>query len=247
MSADDLHLTFHGDTRELLRLPETNGTVVYALNRRASIKDIIEAIGVPHTEVGRIVAGENELGFDYIVQEGERFDIFPQTGDIPVTEPTVLRPEPLPEPKFMVDVNVLKLARNLRLLGLDTTTVTGGTLVETARAAEKARRILLTRNRDLLKVALLSFGQLLRSEDHRRQLDEVINRYNLHSRLHPFLRCLRCNDILTPVAKEKVMDRLEPLTKKYYHHFKVCNSCGRIYWRGSHHQRMQDLIDSSLQ
>ena len=69
-----------------------------------------------------------------------------------------------------------------------------------------------------------------------------MQRYDLHSRIQPFSRCLRCNTVLRPVAKERVIDRLEPLTKKYYNDFKQCKSCEKIYWRGSHHEKMAEMI-----
>jgi len=242
VSSGTVELRFHGDTVELLKQPAPGGRLVYPLTRRASIKDIIEALGVPHTEVGKIMSADGECDFHQIPDSGEIVDIYPFLRDIPVTFPTVLRPVPLPGLLFLVDKTVGKLARNLRMVGLDTEASDALALQEIAEEGCRTKRIVLTRNRDLLRIGSIVFGQLLRSTDHRRQLSEVIERYALESRLKPFSRCLRCNGVLEKVEKERIIDRLEPLTKKHYHAFKICPCCSQIYWRGSHHERMQAFV-----
>jgi hypothetical protein len=242
MEKNTLSLIFHGNTRDLLRLPLQEGMAQYRLDRRAAIKDIIEAMGVPHTEVGRIVWAGRELTFHCIPEGGEEIHLYPFTRAIPVTRATVLRPAPFAGLRFLVDINVAKLARNLRMAGIDAASVPDAGILEIARLANREERIVLTRNRELLKVRTIAFGQLLRSENPLRQLAEVVQRYDLHSRIQPFSRCLQCNTVLRPVAKERVIDRLEPLTKRYYNDFKQCKSCERIYWRGSHHEKMAEMI-----
>jgi uncharacterized protein len=242
MEKDMLSLIFHGNTHELVRLPLQGGMLQYPLDRRAAIKDIVEAVGLPHTEVGRIVHAGRELTFHWIPEGGERIDIHPFTRAIPVTRATVLRPEPFAGLRFLVDINVAKLARNLRMAGIDAASVPETGILEIARLANRQGRIVLTRNRELLKVRAITFGQLLRSENPLRQMAEVVQRYGLQGSFRPFHRCLQCNSELRTVAKERIIDRLEPLTKKYYNDFKQCGSCGKIYWRGSHHERMAEMI-----
>jgi len=238
-----VELRFHGDTADLLKQPAPGGRLDYPLTRRASIKDIIEALGVPHTEVGKIVSAREEFDFHLIPETGDIVDIYPFIRDIAVTAPTVLRPIPLSGHHFLADRTVLKLARNLRMVGLDTEASRALSLREIAADACRTERIVLTRNRDLLKIGCIVFGQLLRSTDHRRQLSEVIERFALESALKPFSRCLRCNEILQEIEKEQIIDQLEPLTQKYYHAFKRCPSCSQIYWRGTHHERMQSFVE----
>ncbi len=242
MKKNCLYLIFHGNTRDLVRLPLQEGMVQYPLNRRAAIKDIIEAAGVPHTEVGRIVWAGRDLTFHCIPVGGEQIHLYPFTNTISVTRATVLRPEPFAGLKFLVDTNAAKLARNLRMAGIDAASVPAAGNLDIARLAILEERIVLTRNRELLKVRTITFGQLLRSENPLQQLAEVVQRYNLQSRIRPFSRCLHCNAVLRPVAKEQIIDRLEPLTKKYYNDFKQCEMCTKIYWRGSHHERMAGMI-----
>ena len=242
MAKNILSLNFHGDTRDLVRLPLQDGMLQYPLDRRAAIKDIVEAIGVPHTEVGRIVHADRELTFHFIPEGGEEIDLYPFTKAIPVTRATVLRPEPFAGLRFLVDITVAKLARNLRMAGIDAVSVPDAGILEIARLGNRQERVVLTRNRELLKVRTIAFGQLLRSENPLRQLAEVVQRYGLQGSLRPFSRCLLCNTKLRTVVKERIIDRLEPLTKKYYNDFKQCGSCGKIYWRGSHHERMAEMI-----
>lgn len=137
-----------------------------------------------------------------------------------------------------------KLARNLRMAGIDAVAVTTAGILDIARQANDEKRIILTRNRELLKVRTVCFGQLLRSENPLQQMAEVVQRYNLQSSFRPFSRCLCCNGVLIPVEKEQILDRLEPLTKRYYTDFEQCGSCGKIYWCGSHHDKMAEMLRS---
>ena len=113
-------------------------------------------------------------------------------------------------------------------------------IVEMANMEE---RVVVTKNRELAKVGDLLFGQLLRSDDHRKQLLEVELRYELSALAKLMSRCLVCNGILSQVPKEKILRRLEPLTRKYYTTFKECSLCRKIYWPGSHHDRMIETFD----
>ncbi len=238
-------LTLELDTelRPLLSRPYRDQIPVgYHLKRRASIKDILESIGIPHTEVGAILDQEQLYTFAHIPEAGQRLRIQAVQPGLDVTRPTLLRPEPLPAFRFLVDINVGKLARLLRMAGLDTgyePALSDGELAALARTDE---RILLSRNRELLKRKEVVHGHLIRAEQPEEQLREVIELYDLSDMLRPFCRCLACNTMLEPVAKETIFDRLEPLTRKYYHNFKLCPGCGRIYWRGSHHERMMRLL-----
>lgn len=243
-----LFLTFHGDTVHLLRRnPDGSKTIIYPLSRRASIKDILEALGVPHTEVGRIMLNGQEQTFEKIARTGEHFIVYPLAPEIPPTRPTTLRPGPLADTIFLVDINVGSLAGMLRMAGFDAEDV-GPDNSSTAivRRAINEKRILLTRNRNLLKQRRLVFGRLVRSQDPEQQLQEIVNLYGLQDQLRPFSRCIVCNGLLTKVEKETIIDRLLPLTKKYYNRFSQCTGCGKIYWHGSHLDKMTARLSRIL-
>lgn len=242
----NVHITlvFSGNNRELLSDPAPGGRVRYTLDRRASIKDIIEALGVPHTEIFRLEQGGKELSFQFVPSGGEEILVLPFADHDAWQEVSALRPQPFEHLKFLVDLTALKLARNLRMLGLDTATAMHGDLRDIAQKANREKRIVITRNRELLKIGDLLFGQLLRSDDHRKQLSEVEGRYRVSAFAKPMSRCLVCNEILQHVPKADIEHRLKPLTKKYYHRFKACAPCEKLYWQGSHHARMMAMLDS---
>ena len=243
-----IYLSFSGDTKELLRPAQERDPIVYPLTRRASIKDIIEGLGVPHTEVGRILLDGLDQSFEKIPFDGEYYRIQPLSPDEPPTVPTFLRPEPLPACTFLVDVNVGRLAGLLRMAGIDAEAVVPGTAGDDPlQRAVRERRILLTRNRDLLRHRILVFGRLIRSQDPNTQLGEIIHLYHLQDDLRPFNRCIACNGLLSEVDKAAILDRLLPLTKKYFDRFKECPGCGKIYWHGSHHEKMTEKLRRILQ
>ncbi|MEN8189164.1 MAG: Mut7-C RNAse domain-containing protein [Thermodesulfobacteriota bacterium] len=243
MASGVITFYFRGDTRELLhRQHQEQVSFAYNLARRASIKDIIEALGVVHTEVGAIVDDDGQWSFDRIPQGGECLKIEPLSPETLPTQATILRPVPLPRLSFMVDNNVGKLARLMRMAGFDAVSVPTGGLQEIGLAARREQRVLLSRNRELLRCRVVSHGRLIRHHDPEQQLAEVIELYDLFTELQPFSRCLLCNDLLQEVAKSEIIDHLEPLTRKYYDRFRQCPGCGRVYWKGSHHQRMGEVL-----
>ncbi len=147
----------------------------------------------------------------------------------------------LRNPRF--DVNLGRLARLLRLLGFD---ACGGPVTPRIGLRDISlaeQRILLTRDRPLLKRRALTHGLFVRSEDAEEQTLEVLRRLHLSQRLAPFTRCARCNGTLAAVTKDEVIDQLQPLTRRYYNDFSRCAGCGQVYWPGSHHERLLRLVD----
>jgi uncharacterized protein len=114
---------------------------------------------------------------------------------------------------------------------------------ELARISADEHRILLTRDRGLLKRRAITHGLFVHSQDPEEQALEVIRRLDLGQRLAPLTRCLHCNGTLAAVAKHEVIDQLEPLTRQYYEEFSRCTDCGRIYWAGSHHAKLLNLVE----
>ena len=237
-----VYLLFHKDLQTLLPGKRAAKVLKYALTRRASLKDIIESQGIPHTEVAQILLKKKELGFGFNPVGGEEIDILPFSDEISVFTSTMLRSQPFCSLKFMVDINARKLARNLRIIGIDTTMVPVARLVEIGSIATSQQRILITRNRELLKCNTVIHGHLLRSENHVIQLQEVVKRYKLKPHIKPYTRCTICNGDLRSTTKQAVYQRLEPLTRKYFNTFKLCKDCEKVYWQGSHHDQMQQLV-----
>ena len=242
----ELILLFHGDLPKLLSVPSKNGEIRYPLNRRASIKDIIESLAIPHTEIGTLLVNGKEVDFSCLPTSDDRIEIFPQTPVVDVLRPTILRPAPLPAIAFAVDVNVAKLAPLLRMVGMDCWYENRINDRSLADLAHRQQRILLTRDTLLLKRNQVVYGHLVRAQNPEDQLREVIDLYGLRPLLNPFSRCMKCNGELSETNKERIYHLLETLTKKYYDTFFQCRGCGKIYWAGSHRQRMQERIRAIL-
>ncbi|HBY96900.1 MAG: Mut7-C ubiquitin/RNAse domain-containing protein [Ardenticatenaceae bacterium] len=241
------HFRFYAELNDFLPPDRRKRTFSHQFVGRVSAKDMIEAFGVPHTEVDLILANGESVDFSYLVQDGDRVSVYPVFESIDITPLVRVRPHPLREVRFVLDTHLGKLATYLRLLGFDTLYRNDFSDEELAQLSSSEGRILLTRDRGLLKHSRVTHGYYVRDTAPRRQLGEVLRRFDLFGSLAPLQRCLRCNTLLQPVAKEVISDRLPPRTKQYYHEFRICQGCGRIYWKGSHYKRMLQLIGSVLQ
>jgi hypothetical protein len=213
----------------------------YAFDGPQSVKHLIESLRAPHTEVGHVQVNGADVDFSYLVQDGDEVGVYPvQDRDGLVEMATVVQMND--EPRFLLDNHLGRLATYLRMLGLDVWYRNDYQDEELARVAVEEERILLTRDRGLLMRKAIQQGYCLRSLEPEQQLLEVVRRFQLLVFIRPFQRCLRCNTLLQPVSKETISDRLMPLTRKYYDEFHLCPHCDQVYWKGSHYERMLELV-----
>lgn len=245
-------VTLHGDLdafldphrRSVAVLPQ--GAVVHRrFDGHPAVKDVLEALGVPHPEVAAITVNDAPAGFDHRLNDGDRVEAWPAAvaaglGLVPVLPEA---PEDSADPRFIADAHLGRLAAYLRMLGFDTWYRNDADDDRLAAVAAAERRILLTRDRGLLKRSIVRRGAWLRSDRPVEQLVEVARRFGLVGRWQPFGRCLRCNSLLAPVSRQEVLHRLQPLTRLYYDDFRRCTGCDAVYWKGSHHARMERLVD----
>ncbi len=223
--------------------PESRGvTVRRPFQPHQTVKDVLEAMGVPHTEIDLILVNGDPHDFAHRPAAGDRIAAYPMFEALDIASTTRLRPEALQAPRFVVDVNLGRLARQLRLLGFDVWWSSDADDATLSEISLKQQRILLTRDRGLLKRRAITHGLFVRSQQPEEQTLEVIRRLDLREWLAPLTRCLRCGGELVTVAKDEVIDRLEPLTRRYYDEFSRCADCGRIYWAGSHHAKLVALV-----
>ena len=201
-----------------------------------SVKHLIESLRIPHTEIGSLSANGGSIGLEYIVDDGDRIEV-QSVAPADLTE----------EPRFVLDGHLGRLTSHLRMLGLDCLYESAYEDDELVRISVGEKRILLTRDRLLLMHKVITQGYLLRSLNSTEQLYEVVQRYGLAKWVRPFQRCMKCNHLLEPVEKEMVLEKLESLTKKYYDDFKICPACDHVYWKGSHYERMLELIEEVSQ
>lgn len=210
------------------------------------VKDLIESLGVPHTEVDLILVNGDSVGFDHRVQDGDRIAVYPVFESLDIGPASRVRSTPLREPRFILDVHLGTLARLLRMLGFDTLYDNGWDDPEIVRRGVAEHRIILTRDGGLLKRRDVTHGYLVRSQKPTEQAAEVLRRFDLAGRIAPFLRCTACNGIIEGVPREAVEAKLEPGTRAAFDEFFRCRECGRIYWKGSHYEAMQEKIDRIL-
>lgn len=207
-----------------------------------SVKDTIEALGVPHTEVDLVLIDGAPVNFDHRLRDRARVAVYPVFERVDIAALTHLRPEPLRVMRFIADVHLGTLARHLRLLGFDTAwrnDLADQEIISTA-AAEK--RIILTRDRGILRNGKVTHGYWVRSSDPLLQMEEVVRAMDLARSFRPYSRCLECNgsihtverDDAAPFVPERVLDAFGSFTR--------CVDCGRVYWAGSHHARLAAVV-----
>jgi len=229
-----IQLTFHGDLVDFLPKDVNSSSFDIEFSNKIAVKHIIESLGVPHPEIGSITAGGRQVELSYPVQDGDEIHVFPHS---PGSYPFDYDP-----PKFVLDNHLGKLTDYLRLLGFDAVYAQDWPDEVIAECASKQNRILLTRDRGLLKRRIVGFGRCVRADNPIEQLSEIVDHFELEPFITPFQRCPRCNGKLVPVSKDEIIDQLLPLTRKYYDEFTRCADCGQIYWKGSHYEHMQKLL-----
>ena len=239
------HFWFHEDLR--LFLSRADGPeLIYHYQGSPSIKDAVEACGVPHVEVGLILVDGRPTPFNGRLNgHGSRVQVFPPNDHPPVDETLLPPPRPPGRPVFVLDVHLGVLARFLRMLGFDSIYEARDLGdARLARIAGERAGIMLSRDIGLLKRGIVRHGYFLRSRDSREQLREVVSHFGISwSECRPFSRCLHCNDLLAPVAAEQVADRLPESVRGQYDEFHLCGSCDRIYWKGTHYLSMREILD----
>jgi len=236
---------FYAELNDLLP-PERRMTAFpHAMFLPASVKDVIESFGVPHTEIGLILVNSEPVEFTHLIRNGDYISVYPTFTSLDVSSLLQLRP-PLDDVRFAVDTHLGRLATYLRMLGFDALFEIDCDDRKLSRISARETRVLLTRDRGLLKRGVVTHGYFVRATEPRQQLLEVLRRFNLFGAAAPFQRCLRCNVLLQSVSKETVRDRLPPRTAQCYHHFQICPGCDRLYWAGSHYEHMQRFIQHVL-
>ncbi len=250
MATHQVFFRFYEELNDFLPVPKRKGEFPYSYTGNPSVKDAVESLGVPHVEVDMILVNGDSVDFKYKLRDGDRISVYPVFEIFDVKDVQRLRSAPLRDPKFILDVHLGRLAKYMRLCGLDTSYEKDLTDREIVSISVTHKRAILTRDKGLLKAREVTHGHWMRSSNPVEQLTEVIRHFDLKSSLRPFTRCLECNGILTEVSKVEVNSMLPERTREYYTEFRRCRGCGRIYWEGSHYERMKkflgNIIDSSV-
>lgn len=214
--------------------------------RAATTKHMIEALGVPHTEVELVLVNGESVGFDRILEHGDRVAVFPKFEMVDVTPLLRVREHPLRITRFIADAHLGGLAHLLRMTGFDTLYDNNYHDRQIELLAAQERRIVLTRDRELLKRRSITHGCYVRTLKPPDQLCEIFDRLDLAHSIKPFTLCLNCNALLRPIEKAAVLERLPPSVRERFDHFSTCDICQRVFWEGSHWQRMRTMLEECI-
>ncbi len=247
---DDVHapvmhsatFRFYEELNDFLPQDRRKTSFSHLFRGTPSVKDTIEAIGVPHVEIDLILVDGRSVGFGHLLRGGERVAVYPVFERLDISPVVRLRPSPLRVPRFVADVHLGTLARYLRLIGFDThwqNDLDDPAIIDIARDQS---RIILTRDRGILCHGGVTRGYWLRATDPTAQLDEVVQALDLGRQMRPYTRCIECNGAVEPIER-RAAARLVPLQVFLIHRdFTRCLKCGRVYWRGSHRRRLDAIV-----
>jgi uncharacterized protein len=237
-----IHLRFYEELNDFLQNNKKKVRFEHNFIDRTSVKDLIESFGVPHTEVDLILVNGKSVSFNYIINDNDDISIFPVFESLNISDVQHLRPKPLRKSKFICDVHLGKLARYLRMLGFDVYYNNNLTDEEIVKISSDEKRAILTRDLGILKRTKVTHGYLLRSVNVEIQTKEVIKRFDLQNQIMEFTRCLDCNVQLIQVDKDEIINRLPEKIALLQNEFHTCPECGKLYWKGAHHQKMLSFI-----
>lgn len=240
-------LRFYAELNDYLPPPLRGLEITVQFKSTAPVRHLIESQGVPHTEIEIILLNGASVDFEAAVNDADRISVYPMFESLDVTPLVRLRPEPMRDPRFLADAHLGRLARHLRLLGFDTVYENP---IEDSHVVERAaaeRRIILSRDRGLLMRRRVTHGCHIRDDDPMEQLLAVIRRCDLADLIRPFTRCLECNGKITAVHKDQVDSILEAETAASFDEFWRCDDCGRVYWKGSHYDRLVRRVADILE
>jgi uncharacterized protein with PIN domain len=235
-------IRFYGELNDFLPPERRKVRFQVSFESAPSVKDVIESFGVPHTEVDVVLVNQSSVGFSYKLKAGDDIAVYPVFESFDVSPLVRLRPKPLRTPSFIGDVHLGRLCRMLRILGFDTLYRSDNEDREIVACAVRERRIILTRDRGVLKYRAVTHGYWVRSVDWREQTREVVTRFDLAGSIRPFTVCPVCNGKIIAVDKSDVAGQLEKKTRLYYDEFSRCGSCGKVYWKGSHYVKLRGMI-----
>jgi len=237
---------FYEELNDFLPPGRRKASFVHVFHGSPAVRDVIQAIGVPHSAVDLLLVDGRSVGFEHRLQGGERVAVYPVFERLDISPLLHLRPKPLRQTRFILDVHLGRLARHLRMLGFDCAWRRECSDVEIIDQALLENRIILTRDIGILKQKRVTHGYWLRNTRPAGQLAEVVEALDLQGQARPFTRCMECNSLIRPIAPEDLVGRIDPDILGRFEAFWECAACSRVYWQGSHWWRMLRLVQGIL-
>lgn len=233
---------FYEELNDFLPSARRKRAFAWRFRGTPSVKDTIEAIGVPHTEVDLVLVDGRSVGFGEKLHGGERVAVYPVFEALDISPLVRLRPAPLRVTRFVADVHLGTLARHLRLLGFDTVWRNDLEDEKIITLARDERRVILTRDKGILKDGRVKHGYWLRATKPLAQVEEVVRTLQLGASIKPYTRCLECNAMLRSISRREAARAVPLQVFLVYREFSRCEGCGRVYWAGSHRERLDAVI-----
>ena len=238
---------FYEELNDFLAPDRRGHEFVCACARAATTKHMIEALGVPHTEVELVLVNGESVGFDRLLGDGDRVAVYPKFEALDIAPLLRVREQPLRVTRFIADAHLGGLARLLRMSGFDTLYDNHFQDDEVERISSAENRIVLTRDRELLKRRGITHGCYVHAVQPAEQLREIFTRLDLARSARPFTLCLHCNASLHSIDKARGEAVLPPTVRAHYEQFSFCDVCERVFWKGSHWHRMRSMLDGLLE
>lgn len=208
-----------------------------------SVKDVIVSMGVPHAAIDLILVGDEPVGFSHALHGGERVAVFPVFERFDIAPVNRLRSSPLRESRFVIEAGLAKLARLLRLAGLDCVCHDNLNDLQIIEIASTDKRTILSRDAELLKNACITHGYHVQAVDPPAQFREIVDTFDLRRSLRPLSRCVECNGQLRMADESDVMDQIPFAVLVAFDDFWQCEQCEHVYWKGPHYAQLATLLE----
>lgn len=242
MGNKKIYLRFYGPLNDFLKNILREKEFVYEFFVAGSIKDAIESFGVPHTEVFFLTVNNEPADFNKKYHDGDMIAVYPKFFSLPIKRNTCVKRDDWYPPRFILDVHLGKLCKKLRMLGIDTLYKNNFTDEQILVQSLNDNRIILTRDIELLKNNKAIHGYFIRSINSKKQIQELINYFELTAYIYPFTRCIVCNGILHKIEKDTIKANIPSGTYNQFDDYYQCSSCKKIFWKGSHYMDMKKMI-----
>jgi uncharacterized protein len=233
---------FYEELNDFLPAGRRKVAFMHSFQGTPAVRDVIQSIGVPHTAIDLVLVDGRSVDFTHRLSGGERVAVYPIFERLDISPLLRLRPRPLRRTRFILDVHLGKLARDLRLLGLDSAYRPDWDDAAIVDRALAEQRIILTRDVGILKQGRVTHGHWVRSDQPAAQLQEIVEAFDLCCQLEPFSRCLACNGDIRPVERDDLQGQVAAEILERFERFWQCHDCRRVYWQGSHYRHLKQRV-----